>query len=87
MGSANLSLRAHTDRTVEAAIQSTDAAIVVGAREFIDKMAASAIEIDEAWLDWADTVPVRTAGGPVLWNPDPPFEPNEPAPTSGLAPR
>ncbi|MEV4656826.1 phospholipase D-like domain-containing protein [Micromonospora sp. NPDC049301] len=78
VGSANLSLRAHTDRTVEAAIQSTDAAVVVSAREFIDEMAANAIEIDEAWLDWAATVPVRTAGGPVLWNPDPPFEPNEP---------
>ncbi|MGW3787243.1 phospholipase D-like domain-containing protein [Micromonospora chokoriensis] len=78
VGSANLSLRAHTDRTVEAAIRSTEAAVVVGAREFIDQMAADATEIDDAWLDWAETVPVRTVGGPVLWNPDPPFEPNKP---------
>ncbi|MEU8298937.1 hypothetical protein AB0C04_16835 [Micromonospora sp. NPDC048909] len=78
VGSANLSLRAHADCTVEAAIQSTDAAIVVGAREFIDEMAANAIEIDETWFDWAETVLVRAKGGPVLWNPNPPFEPNAP---------
>ncbi|PZG12557.1 hypothetical protein C1I95_25565 [Micromonospora craterilacus] len=78
VGSANLSLRAYTDGTVEAAIQSTDAAIVSGARQFIDEMAANATEIDAAWLDWAEQVPVRTSGGPVLWNPNPPFEPNAP---------
>jgi phosphatidylserine/phosphatidylglycerophosphate/cardiolipin synthase-like enzyme len=42
IGSANLSARAHADETVEAAIQTTDPAIVADAREFVRELAAGA---------------------------------------------
>jgi hypothetical protein len=77
VGSANLSGRAALADTAEAAIQTTDPAVVIQARDFVRRLAHDAAEVDEEWLDWADAVPVR-ADGAVMWNPDPPFVPNEP---------
>lgn len=77
VGSANLSRRAHDDGTVEAAIQTTDPAVVADARRFVREMAAGATMVNDAWLTWAEAVPVRSSNA-VLWNPEPPFEPNAP---------
>ncbi|WP_422741627.1 phospholipase D-like domain-containing protein [Micromonospora sp. WMMD754] len=77
VGSANLSRRAHNDGTIEAAIQTSDPLVCADARRFVDEMAAGATRVDETWLDWAASVPV-SAGGTVLWNPDPPFLPDMP---------
>ena len=75
VGSANLSARAANDHTVEAAIQTTDPTIVAEARDFVRRLAKDSTPVDEAWLEWAESVPAR-AHDLVPWSPDPPFRPN-----------
>jgi len=53
IGSANLSVRAATDGTAEAAIETDDVSIVKEALAFITDVQRDAESVDEAWLDWA----------------------------------
>jgi hypothetical protein len=77
VGSANLSARAADDGTVEAAVESTDPTLVADAREFVRRLTDDATPVTEAWLEWAESIPVR-ASNLVPWSPDPPFQPNGP---------
>jgi hypothetical protein len=77
VGSANVSARASQDSTIEAAVQTTDPRVVADARAFVRRLAGDATAVSEAWLDWADCVPVRLDGA-VLWGTDSLFEPRDP---------
>lgn len=64
VGSANLSQRASFDNTAEAAIQTTDRAIVGQARDFVKRMEDDATNVDETWLKMAGKVPVAKSRCP-----------------------
>lgn len=76
VGSANLSARAAHDGTVEAAVESTDPALVADAREFVRRLVVDSAPVTDTWLEWAESIPVRARTVP--WSSDPPFQPNGP---------
>jgi hypothetical protein len=76
VGSANLSARARSGDTIEAAAVSTEPELVSAVRAFIHGLADDAERVDAAWLQWADGIEVEQPPPP--WTTEPAFLPHGP---------
>lgn len=73
VGSANLSERARSGDSIEAAVATTDSTLVAAVRAFIHRLARQAEEVDDAWLERAAQIKIERPPPP--WNGEPAFFP------------